>query len=447
MRPAGSKLTIVVPVYRGAATITELVERLSEELRAHYELEIVLVDDASPDNSAEVMRGLSERYPWVVSVFLSRNFGEHNAVLAGLNHASGDFVVTMDDDLQNPPREVKRLVDELAQGHDVVYSRYDSKKHSFFRNFGSVVNDRVANVMLGKPPNLYLCSFRSMNRLVVDELIKFDGPFPYIDGLILRTTRRIGVLTVEHDERAVGQSGYTLLKLIRLWSNMFTSFSILPLRAASLFGLLVAMLGMLGAMVFTFERLRHPELPLGWASLMIALIVFSGVQLFALANLLAGDPNELDLPREQFDLAVDFHVLYHEWVREPGVVLRKIHASLRPNGRLVMTEPAHEFLRRGHDQAVMAARRWSRRDLRRLVEDAGFEIEHFRGFLTILLPAVLLSLLLDRLRPTHNEVGELERPSVLVDGLLRATMAVERFLMRLVSLPTGTSWALVARKR
>jgi len=165
------------------------------------------------------------------------------------------------------------------------------------------------------------------------------------------------------------------------------------------------------------------------------------------ANLLAGDLNELDLPREQFDLAVDFHVLYHEWVREPGVVLRKIHASLRPNGRLVMTEPAHEFLRRGHDQAVMAARRWSRRDLRRLVEDAGFEIEHFSGFLTILLPAVLLSLLLDRLRPTHNEVGELERPSVLVDGLLRATMAVERFLMRLVSLPTGTSWALVARKR
>lgn len=281
----GPKLSIVVPVYRGADTVGELVEKLSAELRAYYDLEIVLVDDKSPDHSADVLRELGARFPWVVCVFLSRNFGEHNAVLAGLNHASGDFIVTMDDDLQNPPYEVKRLVDELERGYDVVYSRYERKRHSPFRNFGSWLNDRVANVMLGKPKGLYLCSFRAMNRFLVNEIVRFDGPFPYIDGLILRATRNVGVLTVEHHERQVGRSGYTLVKLVRLWANMFTSFSILPLRFTSILGLIVAALGIVLAFVFALERLVHPELPIGWASIMVAVMVLSGAQLFSLGML------------------------------------------------------------------------------------------------------------------------------------------------------------------
>lgn len=280
-----TRLSIVVPVYRGADTITELVASLSDELRGRFDLEIVLVDDKSPDHSAEVMRGLAARYPWVVCVYLARNFGEHNAVLAGLNYASGDAVVTMDDDLQNPPHEVTRLVEKLESGYDVVYSRYEAKRHSGFRNWGSWLNDRVANVMLGKPRGLYLCSFRSMNRFVVDQVVKFDGPFPYIDGLILRATRNIGVLTVEHRERALGRSGYTLKKLFQLWTNMFTSFSILPLRVASLVGLVVAVVGTLLAVAFVFERLSNPDLPLGWASLMVTVMILSGTQLFSLGML------------------------------------------------------------------------------------------------------------------------------------------------------------------
>ncbi|HEX2679136.1 MAG TPA: glycosyltransferase family 2 protein, partial [Polyangiales bacterium] len=195
-------ISIVVPVYCGAASVPELVEKLSETLRARYELEIVLVDDGSPDNSAEVCRSLAAKYPWVRVVLLAKNFSEHNAVMAGLRFATGSCVVIMDDDLQNPPGEVTKLVDELEKGHDVVYARYDEKKHSTFRNLGSAFNDRVANVMLNKPPELYLCSFKVLSRFVVNELIKFDGPFPYIDGLILRTTRHIGVVTVVHHDRA-----------------------------------------------------------------------------------------------------------------------------------------------------------------------------------------------------------------------------------------------------
>lgn len=279
------KLSVVVPVYRGAETITELVERLGEELRPSYDFEIVLVEDCSPDNSRDVMQGLAERHAWVVCLHLSRNFGEHNAVLAGLNHARGDFVVIMDDDLQNPPSEVRRLVAELEAGYDVCYSRYERKQHHWFRNLGSMLNDRVANVMLGKPRNLYLSSFKALSRFVVDEIVKFDGPFPYIDGLILRTTRNIKAVTVEHHARAHGSSGYTLTKLVRLWVNMFTSFSILPLRFSSLLGLLVAGAGVVLAIVFAVERLRHPELPIGWASMMVTLLLVSGVQLFALGML------------------------------------------------------------------------------------------------------------------------------------------------------------------
>ncbi len=279
------KLSIVVPVYCGGATVPELVRRLGEELRARYDLEIVLVDDGSPDDSAEVCRGLAAAYPWVKVLCLSRNFSEHNAVMAGLNHATGDAVVIMDDDLQNPPSEVIKLVEALREGHDVVYSRYEKKQHNWFRNLGSVLNDRVANVMLKKPKGLYLCSFKAINRFVVDRVVTFDGPFPYIDGLVLRVTRRIGVVTVVHEERQVGRSGYTLRKLIALWVNMFTSFSILPLRFASLLGLIVAAVGMLLAVGFAIERARNPQLPVGWASIGVSMMVLAGVQLFALGML------------------------------------------------------------------------------------------------------------------------------------------------------------------
>lgn len=279
------KVSIVVPVYNGSATVTELVERLGEALRPTYDLEIVMVDDGSSDDSAAVLRGLAARFDWVRPVFLSRNFSEHNAVMAGLNYAAGECVVIMDDDLQNPPTEVIKLVSKLQEGYEVVYSRYEEKKHSAFRNFGSWLNDRVATVMLDKPADLYLCSFKALSRFVVDEIKKFDGPFPYIDGLVLRVTRKIAVVTVDHHERAIGRSNYTFIKLLRLWVNMFTSFSILPLRMASLLGLAIAGVGLLAAAVFAVERLRDPTIPMGWASMTVSIMVLSGAQLFTLGML------------------------------------------------------------------------------------------------------------------------------------------------------------------
>jgi undecaprenyl-phosphate 4-deoxy-4-formamido-L-arabinose transferase len=175
---------------------------------------------------------LAEKFPQNVTfVHLSRNFGEHSAVLAGFTQARGRYVAVLDDDSQNPPEEVVRMLDELKRkNYDVVYGHYIEKKHSWFRNLGSRFNDRIATLMLHKPKDLYLSSFKVMNRFLVNEIIKYRGPYPYTDGLIYRVTRNIGQIPVEHRVSASGPSRYTLRRLVRLWLNMFLNFSIKPLR-------------------------------------------------------------------------------------------------------------------------------------------------------------------------------------------------------------------------
>jgi len=281
-RLATVRLSVVIPVYRGELTIGPLVCALAECLGSLYQLEIVLVNDGSPDGSAMVCRELAHRLPFVKFLNLSRNFSEHNAVMAGLNYCTGDFVVIMDDDFQNPPGEVSKLVNEIQKGYDVVFSYYGTKQHHFLRNLGSRVNDWFAVVLLDKPRDLYLSSFKVLSRFVVDELIKYDGPYPYIDGLVLRFTRNYSRVLVTHDPRREGQSGYTLRKLLSLYLNMFTNFSILPLRLASYAGLVTSVLGLVGAAAFIVERLNNPEIPAGWASVIVSLFIVGGIQLFAL---------------------------------------------------------------------------------------------------------------------------------------------------------------------
>jgi undecaprenyl-phosphate 4-deoxy-4-formamido-L-arabinose transferase len=276
-------ISIVIPVYNGAATIGDLVDRLIDVLSTNT-LQIVLVNDGSADQSDLACRALYVRYPETVTyVNLSKNFGEHNAVMAGLRHARGDYVVIMDDDFQNPPEEVTRLIDHAcAHGYDIVYTRYPRKQHHWFRNLGSRLNDWVANFMLDKPRNLYLSSFKCLSRFTVGEIIKYTGPYPYIDGLALRCTRSIGTVEVTHQPRRNGRSNYTLRRLVRLWLNMSVNFSVMPLRLSGLMGLVFSIFGfVLGVRVF-IEKMLRPDLPIGWASVLVAIVLFSGVQLLML---------------------------------------------------------------------------------------------------------------------------------------------------------------------
>ncbi len=278
------KLSIVIPVYNGQESIGALTDLLISEITPRFELEIVLVNDCSPDRSEAECIAIHARHPSVVKFYsLAKNVGEHNAVMAGLHQTTGEYIVIMDDDFQNPVSEVIKLVDyAVAQQADVVYTRYEEKQHSWFRNFGSRFNDKVANVMLGKPKDLYLSSFKIMHRFVVENVIAYTSPYPYIDGLILRVTSNIQTLTVDHHKRKAGRSNYTLRKLISLWMNMFTNFSVLPLRVSGFIGLFLAICGFVLGIFVVYEKLTNPSLPVGYTSLLVVVSIFSGVQLVAL---------------------------------------------------------------------------------------------------------------------------------------------------------------------
>jgi undecaprenyl-phosphate 4-deoxy-4-formamido-L-arabinose transferase len=275
-------LSIVVPVYRGAATVGRLVAALSA-LSPEGGIEIVLVNDGSPDNSAEVCRDLAATASVpLIYVEHARNFGEHNAVMTGLRHARGRYVITMDDDLQNPPEEVLKLYDHARLGGwDVVYTRYAEKKHEGWRNLGSRFANWVADQLMDKPKGLYLSSFRCMSALVVAEVTKYTGPYPYIDGLIMQVTQRIDSIVVLHLARVEGRSNYTLRRLVRLWLNLATNFSLMPLRMAMFAGAAMGILGVIGA-IFTVIEAMTKETPSGWASVMTITLLVAGVQFLIL---------------------------------------------------------------------------------------------------------------------------------------------------------------------
>ncbi len=275
----GVGLSIVVPVYRGASTIERLVDALSA-LHPVGGLEIVLVNDGSPDNSGEVCQRLLERTCIPMTyVEHARNFGEHNAVMTGLRHASGAYVITMDDDLQNPPEEVIRLYDHAQLGNwDVVYTRYASKQHAGWRNLGSRFANAVADRLLDKPKGLYLSSFRCMSAFVVQAVTRYQGPYPYVDGLVMQVTQRIDSIEVRHLPRVEGRSNYNLVRLVRLWLNLATSFSLAPLRLAVYAGVFMALLGAAGAVATIFEALVLRDTPSGWASTMTVILLVAGVQ-------------------------------------------------------------------------------------------------------------------------------------------------------------------------
>jgi len=278
-------LSIVVPVYRGAATVGTLVAELSK-LRPEGGIEIVLINDGSPDNSGDVCRELA-RTATVPLTYIehARNFGEHNAVMTGLRHARGAYVITMDDDLQNPPEEVIKLYDHARHGgFDVVYTRYAVKEHEGWRNLGSSFANWVADQLMDKPKGLYLSSFRCMSALAVREVVKYRGPYPYIDGLLMQVTQRLDSIEVKHFARAEGRSNYTMRRLIRLWLNLATNFSVLPLRLAVVAGVAMGFLGLVAACWVILEALVG-ETPSGWASLMTVTLLIAGVQFLILGVL------------------------------------------------------------------------------------------------------------------------------------------------------------------
>ena len=233
------KISFVIPCYNSEKylknTVEELVEAMKCDELLNYDYDITLINDGSKDNTFGAINAIAKENPKITGIDFTRNFGQHNAIMAGLNNCQGDIIVCLDDDGQTPPHEIIKLINALDENTDVVYAKYEEKKHSKFRNLGSKINDIMAQKLLNKPKSLYISSFFAMKKHIKDNIIQYKNPYPYMEGLVLRSTTRIKNVLVEHRERKEGKSQYTLKKLLSLWINGFTNFSVTPLRVALLF--------------------------------------------------------------------------------------------------------------------------------------------------------------------------------------------------------------------
>lgn len=278
------KVSFVIPCYRSEKTLPGVVAEIEETMNGlgKYEYDLVLVNDCSPDNTANVIREMCDEKSYIHGLSFARNFGQHSALMAGLREATGDIVVCLDDDGQTPANEVGKLLEKIDEGFDAVYARYAHKQHSGFRNFGSMVNERMTRSMLNKPADLYVSSYFAVKRFVVEEMIRYEYSYPYVIGLVLRSTKHITNVDVTHREREIGRSGYTFGKLIALWFNGFTAFSVKPLRIATSIGITSAILGFVYGIYTIIKKFVLPDVTVGFSAIMSAIVFFSGMILIML---------------------------------------------------------------------------------------------------------------------------------------------------------------------
>lgn len=276
------KISYVIPCYRSGNTIGKVIDEINavmsqDDIMNSYQYEIVLVNDCSPDDTFQVLKELCSKYNNITAIDFARNFGQHSALMAGLRETKGDIVICLDDDGQTPADEAPKLIKALEDGADVAYARYHNKKHSPFRNFGSYVNEQMARFMLDKPKELYISSYFAAKRYIVNDMIRYENSYPYVIGLVLRATKNIVNVDVTHRSREVGTSGYTLKKLLGLWMNGFTSFSVKPLRIATVLGCISALAGFIYGIVIIIQHFILPDRQIGFASLMSAVVFFGGM--------------------------------------------------------------------------------------------------------------------------------------------------------------------------
>ena len=277
-----NKISIVIPVYNSAESIDSLSSQIHHQLN-DISYEIIFINDNSNDDSWEKLKELSSSNKNTIALNLAKNFGQDCAIMAGLHHMTGDMVVIMDDDLQHDPSDILNLKKKLTDNdHDVCYGRFVKKQQSLIKNIGSWLNDKVANVVLKKPKEIYLSPFKILRKSLVERITKYDGPYPYIDGLIFRYTSAISSIDIQHHKRSFGKSNYSLQKSISVWLRVLTNFSIIPLRLSTIIGIFSAFIGFSLALYFIILHFLGVVEPEGWRSLIVSILFIGGVQLMAL---------------------------------------------------------------------------------------------------------------------------------------------------------------------
>ena len=273
------KISFVIPCYHSAQTVGNVVRDIVNTVlvRSEFQYEIILVNDNPPDDTWRVICEMCRNNPNIHGICFTKNFGQHAALMAGYRKVTGDIVVSLDDDGQNPPQEMFKLIDALNEKTDLVYAKYIQKKRSLFRIFGSKVNDWMVQWLLNKPKELYLASYYAAKRFIIDEMVKCENPFPYIDGLALRSTSEYINVDIVHKERAAGNSGYSIAKLVGLWMNGLTSFSVKPLRIATFSGFCISLFGLVLAIIIIIQKLILKDaVSAGWPSIMTVVLILDG---------------------------------------------------------------------------------------------------------------------------------------------------------------------------
>ena len=274
-------ISVVIPCYRSAHTVADIVHRVQNTIEAdgRYDYEVI---DNPPDETLKVLKGLAAESEKVKVISFTRNFGQHSALMAGFNNVSGDVVICLDDDGQNPPEDMFKLIDKLDDGYDLVSARYVDEHRPLIRQLGSKVAMSMSSHLIGMPKGIELNSFCTFKRFIADEVVRYTNPYPFVHGLMLRVTRNIANVDMVRSDREEGSSGYTISKLFSLWLNGFTAFSVTPLRAASVCGALFASIGFIAAIVVVVRKFVVPEISAGYSSLMAAILFFFGLNMLFL---------------------------------------------------------------------------------------------------------------------------------------------------------------------
>ena len=277
------EISIVIPVYNSHECVAEITRQIEDAMsKKGISYEQIMVNDCSKDTSWDEIKKEGAKNPNLLGINLRKNGGQDSAILAGLNYASGKFVVIMDDDLQHSPYDIPKLYAEIQKGFDVVYADFESKKQKLWKNLGSWFNGKISEIALDKPKGIYLSPFKILSGEVVKEMCKFNNLFPYIDGLIFQVTRNITQIPIEHHKRELGKSNYNLIKSIKVFLRMLFGFSTMPLKVAFFAGSFAAVAGFVLAIYYAYEYFSGKANVDGFTTLVILLLILGGGILLAL---------------------------------------------------------------------------------------------------------------------------------------------------------------------
>lgn len=275
------KISFVIPCYGSENTIEFVINEINDVMKQRSEMycyEIIAINDKSKDNVLSVLKNIAKKDTRVKVINLAKNFGKHSAVMAGFANVTGDYIVCLDDDGQCPMDRLWDLIKPLEDDKaDYTMADYNHKKQSFFKNLGSALNSKISHILLNKPKDMNFSNFKAMKRFIVDEMVKYENPYPYLEGLTLRTTDNIETIPMEERERVAGTGSFTLRKSIALWMNGFTAFSVKPLRLATILGLICAFIGFIFGIVIVIRKMVNPAIPMGYSSIMAILLFIGGM--------------------------------------------------------------------------------------------------------------------------------------------------------------------------